>query len=72
MATGTYVVHIHADGHLEPHTDAMRRLLQLLGLPEQDLFRTKSELIEEAYARQEVRVAYVDEQLAREAGEAKS
>lgn len=72
MDAGTHVVHIHADGHLEPHADAMRRLLRLLGLREQDLFRTQSELIQEAYARQEERVAYVDEELAREAGESKS
>ena len=50
----------------------MKRLLQILGLPEQDLFRSHSELIEEAYARQEKRIAYVDEQLLREEREAES
>lgn len=69
---GTHVVHILADGHLETHADAMVRLQQMLGLPERDLFRSQSELIEEAYARQEKRVAYVDDQLAREAQEAGS
>ena len=72
MAAETPVVHIHADGHVERHDDSMRRLLRLLGLPEQDLFRTQSDLIEEAYARQELRVAYVDERLVRGAGEAKA
>jgi uncharacterized protein (DUF488 family) len=72
MTAGNSVVHIHADGHLEPHADAMRRLLKVVGLPEHDLFRSPSDLIEEAYAQQEKRVAYVDKQLARDAGEAES
>jgi uncharacterized protein (DUF488 family) len=62
-AIGTHVLHIHADGHLESHADAISRLLQLLGLFERDLFRSQSELIEEAYAKQEARIAYVDERL---------
>lgn len=72
MAVGIHVVHIHGDGHLESHEDAMTRLVQLLGLPEHDLFRTQSELIEEAYAKQEERIAYVNERLAREARQARS
>lgn len=70
MAAGIEVIHIHADGRAEPHADAMNRLARLLRLPEQDLFLTPSELLEEAYARQEERIAYVDERLAREAHEA--
>lgn len=58
---GTNVMHIHPDGHLESHADAMRRLLKLLGWPDQeDLFRSYSQLLEEAYAEQENRIAYVD------------
>ena len=71
-STGIKVVHIHANGHLEPHEEAMRRLLQRLGLPEQDLFRTRSELIDEAYSKQEARIAYVDKQLTQEAPERQS
>ena len=71
IAAGTPVVHIHADGHVEPHAKAMQRLLQIFGLPEENLFRTQADLIEEACARQEERVAYVDERLSREAGEVK-
>ncbi len=67
---GIQVVHVHADGHVESHDDAMRRLLQRLGLPEQDLFRTRSDLINEAYSKQGARIAYVDEQLAQEPREA--
>ena len=72
VAAGTAVAHIHADGHLEPHADAMTRLLRLVGLPEEDLFRSQSELVAEAYGRQEERVAYVDDELEREAREARS
>lgn len=62
-AAGVAVAHIHADGRLESHPDAMARLLRLLGIPEVDLFRSKEQLIAAAYATQEQRVAYVDEKM---------
>lgn len=58
---GQPVLHIHADGHLETHEAAMERLLDVTGLPKEDLFRSKEELLAEALARQEQQVAYVDE-----------
>jgi uncharacterized protein (DUF488 family) len=64
VARGQLVVHIHADGHLETHEAAMERLLKITGLPKADLFRSRQELLAEALARQEQRVAYVDETLA--------
>jgi uncharacterized protein (DUF488 family) len=72
MAAGIPVVHIHADGHLESHEDAVWRLIKLVGLPEEDLFRSQAELIEKAYAAQEERVAYVNEHFVPEADEAGS
>jgi len=57
-AVGALVAHIHADGRLELHADAVRRLLDLFGLATNDLFSSASELVEEAYSRQEKRVAY--------------
>lgn len=63
---GVTVDHILADGRLEVHGDAMVRLLDLVGLPREDLFRSRSELIAQALARQEEKVAYVDEKLALE------
>ena len=57
---GQAVAHIHGDGHLETHEDAMERLLGLTGLPHVDLYRSHEELIAEAMARQERLVAYVD------------
>jgi len=61
VARGQRVLHIHADGHLETHEAAMERLLDVTGLPKEDLFRSKQELLAEALARQEEQVAYVDE-----------
>jgi uncharacterized protein (DUF488 family) len=60
---GNEVIHIHADGRTEAHGDAIGRLITRLGLPEGDLFRTESDLIDEAYAAQEARIAYVDESM---------
>lgn len=61
VARGQPVLHIHADGHLETHEAALERLLDVTGLPKEDLFRSKEELLAEALARQEQQVAYVDE-----------
>jgi uncharacterized protein (DUF488 family) len=66
---GAEVAHIHADGRLEPHAAAMDRLLDLTGLPREDLFRSRADLVAEALARQEEKVAYVDAKLAAEGTE---
>lgn len=63
---GIAVAHILADGTLETHRDAMERLLDVVGLPREDLFRSREELIAQALARQEEKVAYVDAKLATE------
>lgn len=55
------VAHIHADGRLEPHAEAMDRLLDILKLPRGDLYQTREELIATATARREGRVAYVED-----------
>lgn len=69
---GVEVAHILGDGRLEPHREAMERLLDVTGLPRGDMFRSREELIALALARQEEKVAYVDEMLAAEAsGEAR-
>lgn len=64
---GVEIAHILVDGSLESHESAMTRLLDVVGLPAQDLFSSREQLIEEAMARQEQRIAYVDEKLAAEA-----
>ena len=63
---GVTVEHILAGGQLESHADAMVRLLDVVGLPHEDLFRAREDLIADALARQEERVAYVDEKKAAE------
>ena len=59
LAKRLKVVHIHANGRLENHTDAELRLLQLTGLSDPDLFRTEEQILTDAYDRQEARIAYV-------------
>jgi uncharacterized protein (DUF488 family) len=61
---GVPVLHIHTDGHLEAQEAAMERLLDMTGVPKEDLFRSKEELLAQAINRQEQKVAYVDEELA--------
>jgi uncharacterized protein (DUF488 family) len=68
-AEGLKVAHIHADGRLEAHEAAMERLLDLTGLPRDDLFRPRANLVAEALRRQEEKVAYFDGRLAAEAAE---
>jgi uncharacterized protein (DUF488 family) len=52
------VQHIHADGKIESHDDALRRLCSMVGVPERDLFRSTEELQADAYRRQEERIAH--------------
>ena len=66
-AHGVEISHILADGSVESHESAMTRLLDVVGLAKQDLFNNREQLIEEAMARQEQRIAYVDEKLAAKA-----
>ncbi|GAA4421133.1 DUF488 family protein [Actinokineospora soli] len=66
---GVAVGHVHGDGRLESHDAAMERLMAKFGLADADLFRTRDERMAEALARQEERIAYVDEKL-REEGSA--
>lgn len=70
VENGIAVHHILADGRLETHGDAMLRLLSILGFPREDLFRSRQELLAQALALQEERIAYVDETLASAAGDA--
>ncbi len=59
-AHGVAVSHILADGNLETHAEAMTRLLVQLRMAEPDLLRTRDEVIDQAYALQEQRIAYVE------------
>lgn len=54
------VQHIHADGRIESHAEALSRLARILNLRENehDLFRSREDLLAEAYRLQEKRIAY--------------
>ena len=58
------VVHIHADGRLEPHEAAMLRLAALLRVETQTqhMFRSADDLQSDLYELQERRIAYTQEQ----------
>jgi uncharacterized protein (DUF488 family) len=56
---GVPVTHIVQDGSLEEHRHAMGRLAASLELTATDLFRSRDDLIEEAYDAQAARIAYV-------------
>lgn len=53
------ISHILESGSLERHEDAETRLLSICGLPQQDLFLSREELVEQAYDIQGDRIAYV-------------
>jgi uncharacterized protein (DUF488 family) len=62
-AQGVSVFHILPDGRLESHAESMNRLLDLLGLGQPELYRTKDDLIDLACAIQEERVAFTPEEV---------
>ena len=66
---GADVAHIHADGRVEQHDEAMNRLLDLQGIHHADCFATREELIAIAIAQQSERVAYADDEAAIQAME---
>lgn len=59
---GITAQHIVENGRLESHEDAVTRLLEELDIPERDLFRTRDDLIIEAYSRRGQQIAYREEQ----------
>lgn len=61
VTRGATVEHILFTGQLESHAAAMERLLGLVGLPSQDMFRSWDELVAAAVEQQAARIAYVAE-----------
>jgi uncharacterized protein (DUF488 family) len=61
---GVPVAHILPDGSVEAHDAAMLRLLDRLGMQPGSLFQSTNELVADALAKQEQRIAYVDTELA--------
>jgi uncharacterized protein (DUF488 family) len=58
LKRGLVITHILEDGSLENHTDAITRLVKILGMSLDDLFISRDEIIEQAYSRQANRIAY--------------
>lgn len=61
---GASIIHILPDGSTEVQEQTMARLLDLVGLPQEDMFRSHDELVETACEMREQKIAYVDESLA--------
>ncbi|MGK2934655.1 MAG: DUF488 domain-containing protein [Gemmatimonadaceae bacterium] len=57
---GIAIQHILEDGRVESHDDALTRLLAELRLEEHDLFRSRDELILEAYNLRGHQIAYIE------------
>jgi uncharacterized protein (DUF488 family) len=55
---GFNVQHIHGDGTVECHADAIIRLVRMLKMPHHDMFHSWEEIVQDAYKRQEERIAY--------------
>lgn len=60
---GAAVSHILADGSIETHEVTLRRLLDQRAMPADDLFESEEQRLERACARQEARIAHVDESM---------
>jgi len=60
-ARGLVVQHILEDGSLQSHDEAVNRLLAELELPDHDLFRSREEIVDEAYRQRGLEIAYTKE-----------
>jgi uncharacterized protein (DUF488 family) len=58
---GMRIRHILEDGSIEENDALIKRLMELLKLPERDLFTRPEEMVERAYDIQGDRIAYVQE-----------
>jgi len=54
---GLNVYHILANGQLESHAQTTQRLLDQLGMQSDELFRSRDEVIDEAFAKREQEIA---------------
>jgi uncharacterized protein (DUF488 family) len=55
---GAEVQHILGNGDVEPHSKTMLRVLDVLGMPRQDMLHSQNELIAQAYRGREKQIAY--------------
>ena len=52
------IQHILGNGEIENHKDSEQRLMKIFNLDHPDLFRTEPQRLDEAYLRQEEKIAY--------------
>lgn len=57
---GAAILHILSDGRTEPQQQTMSRLLDMVGLPQVDMFRSHAQLVEAACEMREQKIAYVN------------
>lgn len=55
---GVEVLHILADGTVEPHPEMERRMLAGLGIAETDMFRRREDILTDAYTRRGRQIAF--------------
>lgn len=67
---GVAVMHILGDGTAQPHDATMSRLFRMTGVPETDMFVSREDLLAQACAIQEAKIAYVDDDAKVHAGQA--
>ena len=60
VARGLQAAHILGNGRVESHDDALNRLLREVGVESKELFRSRDELIAEAYEKRGQQIAYVN------------
>lgn len=59
--SGVEIRHILSSGQVESHEDALNRLIKIHGLDNDDLFRSREEVENEAYDKQARIIAYTDD-----------
>lgn len=63
---GADILHILPDGSTESQQQTMSRLLDMVGLPQVDMFRSHDQLVEAACKMREQKIAYVSEALSKQ------
>lgn len=60
---GISVAHILENGTLEDHDSAVDRLLKMLQIADQDMFRSRAEIVSLAYSLQAEKIAYTTDEM---------
>jgi len=55
---GADIMHILSSGQIETHEETMLRVLDILGMPREDMLNSQAELISKAYQGREKQIAY--------------